>query len=71
MIASYYPLKGIILELSVSAYSLKSQVQIQFIMCAFFSSFEQKYLDEQHFDAVDLVETAFNKLADHVVSAYM
>ncbi|XP_020602338.1 E3 ubiquitin-protein ligase TTC3-like [Orbicella faveolata] len=31
------------------------------------SSFEQKYLDEQYFDAVDLVETAFNKLADNVL----
>ena len=37
----------------------------------FFSSFEQKCLDEQYFDAVDLVETAFNKLADNVVSVYL
>jgi len=40
-------------------------------MCFFFSSFEQKDLDGQYFDAVDLVETAFNKLADNVVSAYL
>ena len=41
-------------------------------MCVFFfSSFEQKDLDGQYFDAVDLVETAFNKLADNVVSAYL
>ena len=52
-----------------SAYNLKSKLQVQFIAwCAFFSSFEQKSLDEQYFDAVDLVETAFNKLADNVVS---
>lgn len=51
------------------AYNLKSKLQVQFIAwCAFFSSFEQKSLDEQYFDAVDLVETAFNKLADNVVS---
>ena len=28
-------------------------------------------MEGQHFDAVDLVETAFNKLADNVVSAYV
>ena len=32
------------------------------------SSFEIKALDQEHFDAVDLVETAFNKLAENVVS---
>ncbi|XP_078381273.1 uncharacterized protein LOC144664036 isoform X2 [Oculina patagonica] len=31
------------------------------------SSFEIKALDEEHFDAVDLVETAFNKLAENVL----
>jgi len=33
-----------------------------------FSSFEIKELGEKHFDAVDLIETAFNKLADNAVS---
>ena len=61
-----------ILGILAAAYSLKSQLQIQFITWrAFFSSFEQKCLDEQYFDAMDLVETAFNKLADNVVSAYL
>jgi len=54
----------------VSAYSLISQLKINsFISGAFFSSFDQKFLEEQYFDAVDVVETAFNKLADNVVSA--
>ena len=33
-----------------------------------FSSFEIRALEDKHFDAVDLIETAFNKLADHAVS---
>ena len=59
-----------ILGILVSAYSLISQLKINsFISGAFFSSFDQKFLEEQYFDAVDVVETAFNKLADNVVSA--
>ena len=54
---------------------LQSNISIEssifFISGAFFSSFDQKFLEGQHFDAVDLVETAFNKLADNVVSAYV
>lgn len=40
-------------------------------MYFFFSSFETKALKDEHFDAVDLVETAFNKLAENVVSIYI
>ena len=32
------------------------------------SSFEIRALEEKHFDAVDLIETAFNKLVDNAVS---
>jgi len=42
-----------------------------FISGAFYRPFDQKYLEGQYFDAVDLVETAFNKLAENVVSAYV
>jgi len=61
-----------ILGILDSAYSLISQLKVQFFISgAFFSSFDQKFLEGQYFDAVDLVETAFNKLADNVVSAYV
>lgn len=45
--------------------------RITSIYSLLFSSFEIKALDEEHFDAVDLVETAFNKLAENVVSIYL
>lgn len=42
---------------------------INFILYdALFSSFEIRALEEKYFDAVDLIETAFNKLADNAVS---
>ena len=34
----------------------------------FFSSFETRELEEKYFDAVDLIETAFNRLAETAVS---
>lgn len=38
------------------------------VLSCFFSSFETRELEEKYFDAVDLIETAFNVLAENAVS---
>ena len=36
-------------------------------MCFPFSTFEIKSLEEKYFDAIDVIEDAFDKLADNAV----